>query len=238
MPRIHDQKGKLFNSETEAFEECIIKLNPRNSIWYRPGTFDLNSIRECRDNYSDIETSGKTVLDLGANIGGFARMALQKGAKKVIALEPCPHNFQLLEINAPAATNINAAVSEENSKSVTFHYASSKRNSVSSSTKKRRNASGTTISVPGISFRSLLEEHRPEILKIDIEGKEYDILDSISQIPDFVEIVGIEFHNTRSPYSEYPLKFFPESIWKKVEHPILMYGQKKVLDYTFYRKRI
>ena len=28
----------------------------------------------------------------------------------------------------------------------------------------------------------------------------------------------------------------PESLWNKVEHPILMYGQKKVLDYTFYRK--
>jgi len=238
MPRIHDQKGKLFNSETEIFEECIIKQNPRNNFWYRPGTFDLNSIRECRDNYSDIDTCGKTVLDLGANIGGFARMALQKGAKKVIALEPCPYNFQLLEINAPEAININAAVSEENSKSITFHYASSKRNSVSSSTKRRRNASGTTISVPGMSFASLLEEYRPEILKIDIEGKEYDILDSIKEIPEFVEIVGIEFHNTRSPYSEYPLKFFPEATWKKVEHPILMYGQKKVLDYTFYRRYV
>ena len=236
MPKIHEQKGKLFNPEEGDFEECIIKLNPRNNFWYRPGTFDLNSIRECRDNYSDIETVGKTVLDLGANIGGFARMALQKGAKKVIALEPCPYNFQLLEINAPNSTNINAAVSEENLDNVVFHYASSKRNSVSSSTVRRRNASGTTISVPGLSFGGLLEKYRPEILKIDIEGKEYDILDSIKEIPEFVEVVGIEFHNTRKPYSEYPSRFFPESTWKKVEHPILMYGQKKVLDYTFYRK--
>ena len=238
MPKLHEQKGTLFNSEAGDFEECVIKLNPRNNFWYRPGTFDLNSIRECRDNYSDIETCGKTVLDLGANIGGFARMALQKGAKQVIALEPCPHNFQLLEINAPDSNNINAAVCEEDSKEVVFHYASSKRNSVSSSTKRRRNASGVTISVPGFSFKGLLEKYRPEILKIDIEGKEYDILDSIEKIPDFVEIVGIEFHNTRKPYSEYPVKFFPESTWKKVEHPILMYGQKKVLDYTFYRKNI
>jgi FkbM family methyltransferase len=238
MAKIHEQKGKLFNPELEDFEECIIKLNSRNNFWYRPGTFDLNSIRECRDNYSEIDTAGKVVLDLGANIGGFARMALQKGAKQVIALEPCPCNFQLLEINVPNSFNINAAVSEEDSKDVVFHYAGSKRNSVSSSTMLRRNASGITISVPGLSFSGLLEKYKPEILKIDIEGKEYDILDSIQKIPDFVEVVGIEFHNTRKPYSEYPSRFFPETSWKKVEHPILMYGQKKVLDYTFYRRNV
>jgi len=236
MAKLHEQKGKLFNPDSEDFEECVIKFNGRNGFWYRPGTFDLNSIRECRDNYSDIDTCGKTVLDLGANIGGFSRMALEKGAKKVIALEPCPHNFQILEINAPNAECLNAAVCESKVKEVVFHYAGSKRNSVSSSTLKRRNASGVSIAVPGLSFSSLLEKYRPEILKIDIEGKEYDILDSIKEIPDFVEIVGIEFHNTRKPYSEYPVKFFPESTWKKVEHPILMFGQKKVLDYTFYRK--
>ena len=96
--------------------------------------------------------------------------------------------------------------------------------------------SSTTISVPGLSFSSLLEKYKPEILKIDIEGKEYDILDSIPEIPEFVEIVGIEFHNTRSPFDQYPALFFPESAWHKQEHPILMYGTKKVLDYTFFRK--
>jgi FkbM family methyltransferase len=236
MARIHEQRGKRFNPSIPAFEECEIKFNPRKGMWYRPETFDLNSIKECIDNYTCIPVEGKTVLDLGANIGGFAKMCLDGGAKKIVALEPCPYNFQILEINAPGVECINAAVCEEDEAEVVFHYAKSKRNSVSSSTLKRRNASSTTISVPGLSFKNLLEQHRPEILKIDIEGKEYDILDSIPQIPSFVEIVGIEFHNTRSPFDQYPALFFPESDWEKIEHPILMYGTKKVLDYTFFRK--
>ena len=236
MARIHEQTGKRFNPTIPAFEECDIKWNSRKGMWYRPDTFDLSSIKECIDNYTCIPVEGKTVLDLGANIGGFAKMCIDGGAKKIIALEPCPHNFQLLEINAPGVECINAAVCEEDEKEVVFHYAKSKRNSVSSSTKKRRNASDTTISVPGLSFNGLLEKYRPEILKIDIEGKEYDILDSIARIPDYVEIVGIEFHNTRSPFDQYPELFFPESVWRKQEHPILMYGTKKVLDYTFFRK--
>lgn len=236
MATIHPDAGKKFNPESMLFEDCQIKLNNRNKFWYRPGTFDLNSIRECKANYSEIEVAGKTVLDLGANIGGFARMAIDAGAKSVIALEPCPYNYQLLKMNAPEASCINAAVSEKNLDEVVFHYANSKRNSVSSSTKKRRNASGVTIAVPGIAFSFLLNQYRPEVLKIDIEGKEYDILDAIGVIPEYVETVGIEFHNSRSPFKEYPDKYFPENLWKKVEHPILMYGQKKVLDYTFYRK--
>jgi len=236
MPRIHEQRGKRFNPSIPAFEECEIKFNSRKGMWYRPETFDLSSIKECIDNYTCIPVEGKTVLDLGANIGGFAKMCLDGGAKNIIALEPCPYNFQILEINAPEAKCINAAVCEEDETEVVFHYAKSKRNSVSSSTLKRRNASSTTITVPGLSFAKLLETYKPEILKIDIEGKEYDILDSIPSIPDFVEIVGIEFHNTRSPFDQYPSLFFPESTWHKIEHPILMYGTKKVLDYTFFRK--
>ena len=236
MPKIHEQTGMRFNPSIPAFEECVIKFNPRKNMWYRPDTFDLSYIKECIDNYTCIPVEGKTVLDLGANIGGFAKMCLDNGAKKIIALEPCPHNFQLLEINAPGVVCVNAAVCEKDENEVVFHYAKSKRNSVSSSTVKRRNASATSIAVPGLSFSGLLEKYKPEVLKIDIEGKEYDILDSISKIPDFVEVVGIEFHNTRSPFDQYPELFFPEDVWEKKEHPILMYGTKKVLDYTFFRR--
>ena len=236
MTNIHENSGMRFNPKIPAFEECPVKFNKRKQMWYRPGTFDLSSIKECYDNYSCIPVRGKTVLDLGANIGGFAKMCIDSGAKKIISLEPCPYNFQILELNAPNTVCINAAVCEDDQKKVTFHYAKSKRNSVSSSTVKRRNASTIAISVPGLSFSGLLEKYRPEVLKIDIEGKEYDILDSIEKIPSFVEVVGIEFHNTRSPFDQYPSLFFPEDEWEKVEHPILMYGTKKVLDYTFFRR--
>ena len=41
----------------------------------------------------------KSVLDIGAHIGVFARLALSKGCHKVIAYEPEPDNFELLSQN-------------------------------------------------------------------------------------------------------------------------------------------
>lgn len=233
--KIHDLIGKRFDSDLGDFIDCEIIFNKRTNMWLRPDTFDRKSISECYNNYSDIDVNGKTVMDLGANIGGFVKMSIDKNAKKVIAIEPCPHNFQILSLNAPEAENLNIAVGEEDGEAV-FHYASSKRNSVSSSTLKRRNASGVSITVSCKSFSRLLEEYKPQILKIDIEGKEYDILDSISEIPNFVEVVAIEFHNNRGREQDYISRFFPSSIWNQIEHPIIMFGKENILDYTFLRK--
>jgi FkbM family methyltransferase len=39
------------------------------------------------------------VIDIGANIGAFTLFAAKMGAKKVIAVEPEPHNIELLRMN-------------------------------------------------------------------------------------------------------------------------------------------
>lgn len=39
------------------------------------------------------------VVDIGANIGAFTLFAAKMGAKKVIAVEPEPHNIELLRMN-------------------------------------------------------------------------------------------------------------------------------------------
>ncbi len=43
--------------------------------------------------------AGDTVLDCGANIGVYTRLALDAGAKKVIAIEPGPENVEALRRN-------------------------------------------------------------------------------------------------------------------------------------------
>jgi FkbM family methyltransferase len=45
---------------------------------------------------------GDTVLDCGANIGVFTRLALDRGAKLVIAIEPAPENIESLKRNFKA----------------------------------------------------------------------------------------------------------------------------------------
>lgn len=65
---------------------------------------DLLVIREiwCENVYEvfdgDLTDTG-IVVDLGANIGAFSLYAAKLGAKKVIAVEPEPHNVELLRKN-------------------------------------------------------------------------------------------------------------------------------------------
>lgn len=227
--------GRRFDGKLWDFVECKVKKLP-SGYYIRIDTFDPNSIKECQRNYGDIDVKGKVVMDLGANIGGFARMAVDAGAKQVIAVEPCPDNFAMLQLNSPNSLNLNAAVSEHNDPKCTFYYATSQRNSVSSSTAKRRNSSDVSVEVDSHNFSALLEQYRPQVLKIDIEGKEYDLLDTIDKIPDFVETVAIEFHKTSGRFKEYPARFFDPVLWEVTEHPIMMFKQKKVFDFTFRRK--
>jgi len=42
---------------------------------------------------------GDTVIDCGAHVGTFSRFALQRGAKRVVAIEPDPDNLTCLEAN-------------------------------------------------------------------------------------------------------------------------------------------
>lgn len=54
---------------------------------------------------------GDYVIDIGANIGWFSKVALNKGAN-VISVEPDPRNFALLEKNCPGANLNNVALGE------------------------------------------------------------------------------------------------------------------------------
>lgn len=50
--------------------------------------------------WGKIDYKGKTVLDLGADIGSTADFFLRKGAKKVVAVEGSQDNFRTLQTNA------------------------------------------------------------------------------------------------------------------------------------------
>ena len=69
----------------------------------RSGYWLADMLSEQADNdyaHGDVRVrSGDTVLDCGANVGTFSRVALQAGAKLVIAIEPGPDSVECLRRN-------------------------------------------------------------------------------------------------------------------------------------------
>jgi FkbM family methyltransferase len=229
--------GKMWDAESKSFIDCDIVYNSRSGYWCRNETFDKAMIRDSLKNYKGFtKLKNSVVLDLGANCGGFTKMALEAGAKKVIALEPCPHNYQVLALNAPDAVCLNAAVSESPIDEVTFYYSDSKRSSSSSSTIERRNFSGVSITVPAYDIMDLLKKYNPNIVKMDIESKEYDILDRMKSIPEYVEEFALEVHRFSPKHTAYLDNFFPENEWYRESKGFKFFGNMRHNDWLFRRK--
>ena len=159
----------------------------------------------------DLPTPGKTVLDLGAHVGWFTLWCLDHGASKIIAVEASPksYRYHLGNFkNDDRVTSIHAAaVSEEiyqNSNGGTLNYviapnSNNWRNCVKEQAYWKNSSSLTSITVPCLSVQRLLAEH-PGIhtVKIDIEGSEMDVLESV-EWPVSVQYIVFEYSiGTRS----------------------------------------
>lgn len=179
-------------------------LNKRLGIYYRPNTCDNTMINECMKNYAKIPLDENSiVLDLGANVGGFGKMALDKKVKKLICLEPDLFNFEVLEFNLNQHLSddtevqlFNSAVSSSDDSIGTFlikdnHNAPCagklcENDKILSSQKSQE--------VNLINFDKLVADEQPTVIKIDIEGGEYDIMRKHTLLPDSVKFMSLELH--------------------------------------------
>lgn len=132
------------------------------------------------ERWGDIKIEG-TVLDLGAHIGSFSALALSRGCK-VIAVEPEPSSFALLKINAPGAIHINKAISNKKHVNLYVDPVRSELNKIADH----------GIRVEGISLDDLITEPI-DVLKIDIEGGEYEALTTCTKL-NMVRQITMEYH--------------------------------------------
>lgn len=164
------------------------------------GEYAIDYINECEE---------FTILDIGANIGGFAIWASYVWDNaNVICYEPIKANFELLVQNVSDFENIsyyNKAVGASSQKRIMYHG---------------KNNSGECSFYPGldqltsgelVSVISGSELPEAEIVKIDTEGAEIEILQSINFQP---HVYMIEYH------SEENKKFIDSYLvnYKLVEH--------------------
>lgn len=137
------------------------------------------------------------VIDIGAHIGLFALFSAQLCKNgRIYCFEPVKENFDLLKSNIELnnvqnVTIINTAVSAENG--VVSMYLN---NDDAGHSMHVRGAK--KIDVKSISLKSIFDIYnlkRCDFLKIDCEGEEYNIIDSLSNnYFDKIAKISLEYH--------------------------------------------
>ena len=155
---------------------------------------------------------GMTCIDLGANVGLYTRK-MAMGAKRVIAFEPDPWACAELRTCVADLDNVkivNAAAGTCENIVLLYRHAQFKNDPTSYSESssviggKMNVSEENAVEVRQIDFIRYLEDLDEEIaiLKIDIEGAEVDLLESLLKRPDIlarIDHIFAETHETRIP---------------------------------------
>lgn len=176
-----------------------------NPIYLRAGTSDVDVFREVHERRAfDLDHGERLelIIDAGAYIGlTTAHFARRYPHATVIAVEPDPGNFALLERNTVGlknVVNVNAALWVVDGE---VPFASVDLRSWASHVADPRAEAGARV--PAVTVRTLLEragKERVDLLKLDIEGAELELFEA--ERSAWLHRVGVilaELHDWRRP---------------------------------------
>lgn len=196
--------------------EHILRLRDGGRIPLLPGSFDYGVFREVflKDDYRLRALRGQRlgcVIDLGANIGIFAaRIAPQ--ADRVLAFEPIPATYRRLERSMEAYPHVEAFCQAVAGRAgnLRLYRPVDERHTVLHTVRQRYEYSGHD-DVPAVTLDDVFGEHgveRCDLLKMDVEGAEFDILYATSaDTLGRIERIHGEYHDCG-----------PEDPRKRIEH--------------------
>jgi FkbM family methyltransferase len=153
-------------------------IMPRYKYHYVDNDYEDFSL----DVFLQFATAGALVVDVGAHFGIYSLLAARAGAN-VVAFEPVPENFEVLQrniaLNQLAVTAHQAAASDRDGlRSFNVAWAS---DSASFSTHPNAETIAR-IEVVTRSLDSVLGESRVDVLKIDTEGHEIDVIRGAAEV--------------------------------------------------------
>lgn len=193
-----------------AFSKTIFVKNPKPSGKFK---LDIKNHFDCLfNNYNEMFVDNKydcyeldkmeTVFDIGANSGLFSLLAIKKGAKKVYAFEP--NQESLINLNQ-LVKGINVEVIDKavytKDEDLVF-YIDPNNTTIGSISEDHIINNGSKVEkivVPAVSLKTFFDQNnidRISLLKMDIEGAEYDIIDNLEpEIFDKIDNFLIEYHD-------------------------------------------
>lgn len=177
-----------------------LKRDERTGLYYRPGSWDLNIIREQAGQYGEMNLGpGDDVLDLGGNIGAFACL-VARGCNTCTSYEPEGENYLVMQhhlergLGPPDWSLVQGAVVGSVTERWVPFYVNKRRNK---GTHRLRPTKGrAVVHVPAEAFEDALgltHAITPNAVKCDIEGGEYDLPWRLVAEAD-VDKLAIEFH--------------------------------------------
>lgn len=155
-----------------------------------------HSVTACNEYRLPDRLSG-TVIDLGAHVGAFTLEALRRGADLVVAVEPAPENFRRLYHNTQAVRDrvwcVNAAIASASRVGWLGGGGDSFGWQLTDTINRH-------FLVPVVGIGDLLEQLAGDVslVKIDVEGAEWDVLRNTSWLARVRTIVG-EWHAGPGP---------------------------------------
>lgn len=180
--------------------EELIKHEP-SGLWIRDNT-DISVIKEQFPMYKELKELDLkgTFLDLGGFIGTFVWFAKEHlKPTHIVSVEPQSSSWRVHEVNFqgdPMVTLLKAAVVENGPETINLYLG--KTYPSCSSLQPIRGRSVEVVKT--VEFKQLLDEHKPVLIKCDIEGGEY-LLDW-GELPEYVKSLCFEFHHSREGWLE------------------------------------
>ena len=184
--KIETLLGMLKNGKVPYKKDIItLKGAPQNGDPFRVFIYE---------EYKFLEVAGKTVIDVGANIGDTAIYFAINGAKRVISLEPFPHSYE------DAVSNIKDNGLVSNVILLNAGYGTGSEVEVD---EKYVSGIGTVLfPAPGgkkikiYSLKRLFEEFGVDsaVVKFDCEGCEYGLLEEDEATLRKIEKIAMEYH--------------------------------------------
>lgn len=184
------EKNRLI---VNKFGKCI-KFS-FDSIRQLANTSSLIKNQLLEEEYKWLDVVGKSVIDIGANIGDTAIYFALKGAKHVYAFEPYPYSYNLARENVALnglndkITLVNEGCGKEGVVKVSNKFKNSAASDLKTFTK------GEWIRI--VSLETILKRFkiRNTVLKIDCEGCEYSIiLGASNETLKKIGQIMIEYH--------------------------------------------
>lgn len=192
-----------------SYENKALKFNIRDKGGYDKTVSDWIVLREMfvenvynlqRD---DLKDTG-VVLDIGANIGAFSIQAAILGAKKVVAVEPEQKNFIMLCENVKCndlediITCVNCGAGPKTGESILIG-----NQAAGFVEGAKGNIKPDNLPKQSVQLRTLEELYKLadsefiDVLKLDCEGSEYGLFESISdEILQRFRLIKMEYHTT------------------------------------------